>query len=286
MKLLIPKYLWLFTFFSILTVGQTSQTLALTTPVDVVATPKLVDAGAPKRVLFIGNSFSFYNAGIHNHLGSLVRSAGDWQAGKNRLRLATLSGGYIREHLVNIQYLLEQPNSNWDAVVLQGHSSEPISDKKIESFQSSTAQAVKLIREKDLTPILFMTWAYKDKPQMTAALAQGYIKMANQLDALVVPVGLAFAQAQTELPSIELYVPDVLGVETNESGDTALTYRKDWKHPSAAGTYLAACVFYASLYHKSPQGLTFHAGLSPETALALQKLSWQVTSGFYARQSE
>jgi hypothetical protein len=110
-------------------------------------------------------------------------------------------------------------------------------------------------------------------------LANIYTKLANKLDVLVVPVGLAFAMAEVELTNIELFVPDVLGVDSGGK----LTYRKDWKHPSEAGTYLAACVFYATLSQRSPEGLIFTGKLQKEVALALQKLSWHATQQFFKR---
>jgi hypothetical protein len=40
-----------------------------------------------------------------------------------------------------------------------------------------------------------MTWAYADKPQMTAQLAEAYTKAGNANKALAIPAGLAFAKA-------------------------------------------------------------------------------------------
>ena len=232
----------------------------------------------PTRVLFVGNSFSFYNNGIHNHLGSLIRSAGEWKS-NNRLRLSTLSGGHISEHSADLKDLLNNPSGKWQAIVLQGHSNEPIQAKKSQKFLEATTQAVQQIKAKGVQPILFMTWGYKGQAKMSVELADIYTKLANQLDVLVVPVGLAFAIAEAELSNIELFVPDVLGVDSSQK----LTYRKDWKHPSEAGTYLAACVFYSALYQRSPEGLVFNGKLEQDTALALQKLSWQVTQRFYSK---
>ena len=45
-------------------------------------------------------------------------------------------------------------------------------------------------------PAFFMTWAYKDKPEKTAKLAEQYIIAGNDNDALVIPAGLAFADQQ------------------------------------------------------------------------------------------
>jgi hypothetical protein len=43
-----------------------------------------------------------------------------------------------------------------------------------------------------------MTWAYKDKPEKTAQLAEQYIIAGNDNDALVIPAGLAFAQCDQQ----------------------------------------------------------------------------------------
>lgn len=246
-----------------------------------IVVPEIKPSAKPKRILFIGNSFSFYNNGIHNHLGSLIRGAGEWQKQHNRLRLSTLSGGHIQEHQADLAFVLNDSAQNWQAIVLQGHSNEPIHPKKNEDFVLATTRAIQQIKAKGIQPILFMTWAYKSKPNMGAELANVYTQLANDLDVLVVPVGLAFAEVEKNLKHIELFVPDVLGVNKQAQ----LSYRKDWKHPSEAGTYLAACVFYATLYQRSPEGLVFTAKLDKDTALALQKVSWDVTQQFFKREN-
>jgi hypothetical protein len=126
-----------------------------------------------------------------------------------------------------------------------------------------------------------MTWGYKGQPDMGIELANAYTSLANELDVLAVPVGLAFWAGEQQLPEIELFVPDVLGVKNKASVNAELTYRKVLRHPSNAGTYLMACVLYSALYQKSPEGNIFTAGIDKDMALKLQKLSWTVTSGFY-----
>jgi hypothetical protein len=110
-------------------------------------------------------------------------------------------------------------------------------------------------------------------------LAKAYSKVAAKHKVPVVPVGLAFAKSQQLYPNIALYVPDVLGVSNIDTAPT-LRYRKALKHPSSAGTYLAACVFYAALYNKSPEGLIFTADLPTAEAAKLQTLAWQVVEDF------
>ena len=152
---------------------------------------------------------------------------------------------------------------------------------KQERFKKSIKQAVAMIKAQQLQPILLMTWGYKGQSDMGIELANAYTSLANEMDVLVVPAGLAFWVAEQKMPNIELFVPDVLGVKNKGTANAELTYRKDLKHPSEAGTYLMACVLYSALYQKSPEGNMFTAGLDRSVALQLQKLSWLVTSGFY-----
>jgi hypothetical protein len=248
--------------------------------------PTVIPTSKVNKALFVGNSFSFYNNGVHNQLGSLLRASGEWKVGNNRLRLSTLSGGHIYEHLDSLDFLLAKPQGTWEAVILQGHSDEPINPKKQLRFTKAIKKAVKRIQYKNLQPILLMTWGYKGNADMGIEIANAYTSLANELDVLVVPVGVAFWVAEQQLPEIDLFVPDVLGLKNKTSDKPQLTYRKDRKHPSNAGTYLMACVLYSTLYQQTPEGNIFSAGLDPAIALKLQKLSWLVTSGFYKQNKE
>jgi hypothetical protein len=55
----------------------------------------------------------------------------------------------------------------------------------------------------------------------------------------------------------------------------------DRRHPTLAGSYLAACTFYAALFAESPVGHPYTAGLSDEAALTLQKIAWQTVQRYY-----
>jgi hypothetical protein len=85
---------------------------------------------------------------------------------------------------------------------------------------------------------------------------------ANQ--ALVIPAGLAFARSIAVRPELNLYVADK-------------------RHPSPAGTYLAAATTYAALFKKSPVGLKYNAGLAPEVAAHLQQVAWDTVQQYLAR---
>jgi len=87
----------------------------------------------------------------------------------------------------------------------------------------------------------------------------GYMTMAEENGSTVVPVGLSWKQSMDNDPDslINLY-----------SGDNS--------HPSLSGTYLTACVMYATMFQKSPVGATYTAGLSEYDAYYLQQIAEDV----------
>jgi hypothetical protein len=99
---------------------------------------------------------------------------------------------------------------------------------------------------------------------MTEQLAAEYTKAGKENNALVVPAGLAFAASLKARPNIELTIADK-------------------RHPTLAGTYLAACTVLASLYKTNPEGNTYTAGLDAATAKFLQTVAWQTVQE-YAKQ--
>jgi hypothetical protein len=130
-----------------------------------------------------------------------------------------------------------------------------------------------------------MTWPYANTPKMTKALLAAYAKVAQTHQVMLVPVGLAFATINTQYPNVDLYAPDISSFkieshikENDKNASTIdaaqILYKKDIKHPSMAGTYLAACMFYAAFYQQSPVGLPYTAGLTPEQATLLQQVAW------------
>ena len=88
------------------------------------------------------------------------------------------------------------------------------------------------------------------------------VEPGNYVGSLVVPVGKSFALATERHPDIRLRTSDK-------------------KHPTLAGTYLAACTFYAAFFGESPEGLDYDAGLNEATALKLQTVAWQTTNAYY-----
>ena len=215
-------------------------------------------AGEPDNVLFVGNSFTYYNNGLHKHYKAIVESAN----GSLHSRLMTISGGHLPEHIAGLPSLVA--SDDWDVVVLQGYSKGPISDDTAEAFREAATQLVRVIRDNDAKPAFFMTWAYIDQPEMTDLLDDAYTNIGRELGAQVVPVGLAFERAIQQRPDLKLRTADR-------------------KHPTLAGTYLAACTFYVALQQQNPEGLGYTAGLDPVDAAFLRRVAWDTVENYSSR---
>lgn len=233
--------------------------------------PKVVKLNnMPKNVLFVGNSYFYYNNSLHTHVLSLLRSADP--ASTVNATSATISDAPLSQHDINALLSSQKRHSSpgedggnrkmFDAVVMMDCSWCSTDPKRKPTFAETVAKDSAIVRKHGAQPILFMTWAYADKPEMTQRLADVYTAAGNANDALVIPAGLAFARARTQRPEISLHVPDK-------------------SHPSLAGTYLAACVVMASVYRRSPIGNKYHADLNDKTAAFLQDVAWATVQDYY-----
>lgn len=214
----------------------------------------------PESVLFVGNSFTFYNNAIYTHLRKLLVAEDASNRQKIFLKSMTTSGAMLSDHSGGLKQLLA--SREWGVVVLQGQSREPIDNDTAPGFQATVRVYSEAIRSTGAEPVLFMTWAYAGQPEMMDQLANEFRRLGKELDVMVIPVGLAFERAIENIPGVVLHDPDK-------------------KHPSLEGTYLAAAVFYASLYGKSPVALDYNAGLDEKIALQLRQAAWQTVIEYY-----
>ncbi|MGL5165307.1 MAG: DUF4886 domain-containing protein [Afipia sp.] len=215
----------------------------------------------PRNILFVGNSYFYYNNSLHNHVLNLLRGVDP--ANTSTATSATISGAPLSLHDVDA-LLSSHKRKEFDAVIMADCSWCSIDPQRKPVFAETIAKDVAIVRKHGAQPILFMTWAYADKPEMTAKLADVYTAAGNDNDSLVIPAGLAFARARTQRPELVLHVPDK-------------------SHPTLAGTYLAACVVMASVYRRSPAGNPYHADLDDKTATFLQDVAWATVQDYYGQ---
>lgn len=224
----------------------------------------------PKTGLFVGNSFSYYNCGVNGYVRGLAK------AGKQKwtARMITISAGMLAFHPVEFYvsphemdpYFKNGNTKPFDVVFLQGQSAEPIDAKRLPVYRKYLKAHIEAVRKAGGEPVVVDTWALQDKPEQTRLLADSIIAEANKNHALVLPVGLAFAESLKERPDLILH-------------------HTDKRHPSAAGSYLYGAMAYSLLFRESPEGLDFLGDCAkplPEAdARFLQRLAWRVTKEFY-----
>jgi hypothetical protein len=254
--------------------------MTLSTEILAQAKPQRTDLGDEPvaSVLWVGNSFFYYNNSMHGHVTQLVK-AGDSQR-PARATSVTISGSgldwhdmesYLRPNGIgkysfvgDNEIVFNKRGRQFDTVIMMDCSQCPIHPRLKSVFHEYVKKDSEIVAKSGARPVLFMSWAYKDKPEMTAELAEQYTTAGNNNNALVVPAGLAFAKAISSRPELELY-------------------QSDKRHPSLAGTYLAACTTYAALFKKSPLGNTYTAGLDPAIATFLQSTAQETVQEYFAR---
>ncbi|ADL03801.1 SGNH/GDSL hydrolase family protein [Lacrimispora saccharolytica] len=231
------------------------QELNLRKPVQVKTDP---------AILFLGNSMTYFND-LPTVFMNLSQSGG-FEPEVYELTEGSYRLEYFADETdeVGAQAWDALKNYDWDYVIMQEQSG--ISTIGAEEHMYPAARTLdSMIREANGESVFLMTWAYKEgfsfpllgleiknsREEMQTQMAQNYINIASELDALLAPAGIAFMRCSSEYPEIELW-------------------DEDGNHPSPAGTYLAACVLYQVLYDQSPSELDYTAELDRQTASKLQ----------------
>ena len=208
------------------------------------------------RVLFIGNSYTYVN----DLPATFVQLAG---AGGHPVATDSVAegGATLADALASGATADKLAATKWGFVVLQEQSEIPsVAQFRDQQMYPAARSLVARIKGAGATPLFFMTWAHRDGwPEngmpdyltMQRQIDAAYVTIAQQLGVPAAPVGFAWSTVHRTDPALTLW-------------------QDDGSHPTAAGTYLAACVFYAVIFHQSPNGLRWTDGLPPQDAQLLQ----------------
>jgi hypothetical protein len=211
------------------------------------------------RVLFIGNSYTFYND-MPDMFASLIRKAGYGVI----VETAAEGGWTLADHAASTETKKIIETGTWDYVVLQEQSIIPsVRERRNREMEPSARILVNAITAVNAQPIIFVTWGRRDGLpeagfdsffEMQEQLQLGYTEIAQSLDVALAPVGKTWQLGLLEDANIPLW-------------DT------DGSHPSVEGSYLSACVFFAVIVEESPVGVEYFAGLPHDKAEMLQRIA-------------
>jgi hypothetical protein len=213
--------------------------------------PAAADDPPPLRVLFVGNSYTYGND-LPAVIAELAREGGQRPLEHDQ---ETPGGCSFEKHVADGKAAAKIASRKWDWVVLQEQSGRPISapDKTLEFGRTLAADAGR----RGSKVLLYLTWARQTAPDTQDKLTATYRELARATGAAVAPAGVAWQAALAADPDRGLHGPDK-------------------SHPSRKGTYLTACVFYAVLYGKSPEGLPGAVAKLPDAeAKKLQAIAWR-----------
>lgn len=233
-------------------------------------------------VLMMGNSYTGTN-----NLATLVDGIMDADGYNATLGSLNAGGMKLPQHWSNVNTSGNQWNttlrgSSWDYVVLQDQSQVPSFPTTDSMWQDSKNASVSLsdaIADEGGETVLFMTWGYRDGDSlnsfnnnftaMQSRLTEGYTRYAENISTAghavwIAPVGLAFKTVHDDVVAN--------GDDPTVSGNLFYDlYSSDGSHPSLSGSYLAACVFHATVTGETCVGSTDTVNLNSSTKLALQQ---------------
>jgi hypothetical protein len=227
------------------------------------------EAGRTLRVLFVGNSYTYVND-LPAMLTTLA--ARSRPAVTLAVESVTVGGATLQSHWESTGAQARLREARWDAVVLQGQSVEPLWQPAV--FGAYADRFGALATTVGARALWFATWARREgdgiyaepftggtTAAMTARLESGYAMAQTRNGGALVRVGEAWRRALAARPALALH---------NDDGS----------HPSVAGTYLAACVFYGALVGgELSADSDFAAGVSAADAAALRGIAASVTAG-------
>ena len=200
------------------------------------------------KILFIGNSFTARND-VPGMIAALAGSRGE----RVEHALVSAGGASLRRHWNAGEALAAIRRTRHDYVALQEQSTLPV--KNAARMHDNIRLFAPPIAESGARTALYVTWARRHAVETQAAITGAYTAIAAEIGAVLVPAGPAWQEFRGRHASPELY-------------------DRDGSHASLAGSYLAACVFFAVLFGHSPVGLPAVAGLAGPDAARLQEAAW------------
>lgn len=217
----------------------------------------------PLRVLFLGNSYTYFN-----EMPAMVMALANAQPGRRLEVKSTTRGGATLEDLWNLTPALTDLRSGkWDVVVLQDQST--LGQSYVEARWGVNDPAGLLrwtrfwneeIQRKGAKPLLYLTWARKAHPEFQSGLNYAYSEAAREIGASIAPAGLAWQRIRQTQPQIELFDPD-------------------GSHPSPQGSYLTACVFVEILTARTCEGTN---GVILRLKMSDETQRWLVQAAHFA----
>jgi hypothetical protein len=249
-------------------------------PINIVSDTQVVQ---PLHVLFIGNSFTYFN-----NMPRLVEAISETVDGPHiKTEMVAIGGARLEDLWREGSALAAIRKQHWDYVVMNEQSALGggivNGEKRIGNPANFFRYAEMFdteIHKAGAKTVIMMTWKDKKDPnRIQNELDDAFVEFRKKMqgEPILAPVSNAWMLSRMTEPEIDLYFADN-------------------HHPSKEGSYLTACTVYAAITQHSPKGATtkikgapveeergiVRAGkaktlidLSPTTAFKLQLIAFQ-----------
>ena len=187
-----------------------------------------------KKIMFLGNSFTFFN-----EMPTLFKNLSVTDGKEVKIGQVTRGGAALRRYLVEGEKWEEIfretfLSDDWDYLVMQDQSMRPAVCEK--EFSDAAHELCEIAAARGTVPVFYQTWPYRDNTaklettgcsyvELYLKLRDAYRRAAAAEHAQIVPVGDVFYRLSLSHPEIDLLNSDNF-------------------HPSLYGSYAAALMFY------------------------------------------
>lgn len=231
----------------------------------------------PTKILFIGNSQTYYN-----NMPLMVKGLA--KADDMNYEIKSITGPNYKlsqfatpGNAYNVEIVNTLTSDKWDYVVLQEQRENIM--QNLDSTKQALTTLKQLIDNAGAKTILYATQGdymgrdfiidgtsiYYDNSTLQYYMNKYYYSLGGIFSCQVAPAGLNYSRCMNEYPEINLYNADMI-------------------HPSLEGSYLAACTIYQTISGKSAYNNQYLPGstydtdhviksLDEETAVKLQNIS-------------
>ena len=154
------------------------------------------------KVLFIGNSHTYFNDMPELFARMAEKTTGE----KPEVTMLAYSGRELiwhRQEYFSVRFALMYGGYDFCVIQQAAHPCPP-EDETLRYGGDICA----LCRKSGAKPVIFMTWAQKDKPENQRQLTGLCSRLAAENDALLAPIGEIWQRVVAKDPAIELYHTD------------------------------------------------------------------------------
>lgn len=228
------------------------------------------------KILFIGSSyFNYYN------LPDMFKNLAEAEEKKVLIDRSTKNGTYLEYHSTNPTTEQKINEQKWDYVLLQGvctncgypdthhqifppHQSHPLKPALETLYQKIKANC-------ESTKVVYcMPWAFEDGTlwleggsdtyfDMQQKIYNNALKFANEIGLVIAPVGWVWNEVlKTKIKQLHYL------------------HLSDYNHPSKRGSYLTACVIYATIFREELKEVNYFVGLPENEAIYFQSVASEI----------